>query len=320
MPGSDQNINYQIRPSKSIERKMMCELVKEIQIIQGTSELRYIGMGAKYFTDFLLFHNEFGVTDMISIEAERERAMRYEFNKPLKSIQMIYGTTNEVLPQIDQFEEKMNLVWLDYDGAFSEGMLSDIETLCRRLYVGSMFFISCNYSFAGKASEKRSAFEKSVGDYFEPDIEKSRYTNNGIPLIIQELINNLILKVLEKRNRSDSSRNVQYMQLLFLKYKDGAPMLTIGGILVDDELKDRIINSNILQKLIYCSRDNECFNIEVPKLTYKEIQLVLREIPITDKEYEDNKERFHGIGLDEIRKFEKIYRYYPYYTEGCLNT
>lgn len=33
----------------------------------------------------------------------------------------------------------MNLVWLDYDGAFSEGMLSDIETLCRRLYVGSMF-------------------------------------------------------------------------------------------------------------------------------------------------------------------------------------
>ena len=230
------------------------------------------------------------------------------------------AATNEVLPQIDQFEEKMNLVWLDYDGAFSEGMLSDIETLCRRLYVGSMFFISCNYSFAGKASEKRSAFEKSVGDYFEPDIEKSRYTNNGIPLIIQELINNLILKVLEKRNRSDSSRNVQYMQLLFLKYKDGAPMLTIGGILVDDELKDRIINSNILQKLIYCSRDNECFNIEVPKLTYKEIQLVLREIPITDKEYEENKERFHGIGLDEIRKFEKIYRYYPYYTEGCLNT
>lgn len=39
-----------------------------------------------------------------------------------------------------------------------------------------------------------------------------------------------------------------------------------------------------------------------------------------DKEYEENKERFHGIGLDEIRKFEKIYRYYPYYTEGCLNT
>ena len=63
-------------------------------------------MGAKYFTDFLLFHNEFGVTDMISIEAERERAMRYEFNKPLKSIQMIYGTTNEVLPKLTNLKKK----------------------------------------------------------------------------------------------------------------------------------------------------------------------------------------------------------------------
>lgn len=320
MPGSDQNINYQIRPSKSIERKMMCELVKKIQIIQGTSELRYIGMGAKYFTDFLLFHNEFGVTDMISIEAERERAMRYEFNKPLKSIQMIYGTTNEVLPQIDQFEKKMNLVWLDYDGAFSEDMLTDIETLCRRLFVGSMFFISCNYSFAGKTSEKREAFRKNAGDYFDEDIDKNRYTNNGIPVIIQELVNKIIQKTLDKRNLYSENGNVQYMQLLFLKYKDGAPMLTVGGILVDDDLKDKIIKSNLPEKLVYCSFDNNCFPIEVPKLTYKEIQFVLRNIPVTDEEYEENKENFHGIGLDEIRKFEKIYRYYPYYTEGCLNT
>ena len=85
---------------------------------------------------------------------------------------------------------------------------------------------------------------------------ESRYTNNGIPLIIQELINNLILKVLEKRNRSDSSRNVQYMQLrLFLEYKkDGAPMLTIGGILVDDELKNRNHKFQIFYKNLYIVR------------------------------------------------------------------
>ena len=320
MPGSDQNINYQIRPSKSIERKMMCELVREIQILQGTSELRYIGMGAKYFTDFLLFHNEFGVTDMISIEAERERAMRYEFNKPLKSIQMIYGTTNEVLPQIDQFEEKMNLVWLDYDGVFSEDMLKDIETLCRRLFIGSMFFISCNYSFAGKTSEKKENFRKNVGVFFDESIDKKRYTNNGIPMIIQELLNKTIQNILDKRNLYSKNENIQYMQLLFLKYKDGAPMLTVGGIFVDDELKDKIIKSSLLKKLVYCSYDNKCFSIEVPKLTYKEIQFVLKNIPVTDEEYEKNKERFYGIGLDEIRKFEKIYRYYPYYTEGRLNT
>ena len=244
MPGSDQLINYQLRPSKSIERKMMCELVKQIQIIEGTNELRYIGMGAKYFTDFLLFHN-----------------------------------------------------------------------------TGSMFFISCNYSFAGqKVSEKREAFQKSTGDYFDKDIDKSRYTNKGIPVIIQEIVNKVILKTLNKRNRYDEKINMQYKQLLFLTYKDGAPMLTIGGILVDDVLKEKIDNTNVLEKLVYCSFGDKYFSIEIPKLTYKEIQVVLKNIPITDEEYEKNKDNFYGIELDEIRKFEKIYRYYPYYTEGCLNT
>ena len=41
---------------------------------------------------------------------------------------------------------------------------------------------------------KELLLKRMWGDYFEPDIEQSRYTNNGIPLIIQELMNNLILK------------------------------------------------------------------------------------------------------------------------------
>ena len=31
---------------------------------------------------------------------------------------------------------------------------------------GVCFLISCNYSFAGKTSEKRAAFEKNVGGLF----------------------------------------------------------------------------------------------------------------------------------------------------------
>lgn len=321
MPGSDQVINYQVRPAKSVERKMMCELVKQIQIIRGIDELRYIGMGAKYFKDFLLFHNEFGVSDMISIEAERERAIRYDFNKPLKNIQMIYGTTNEVLPQIEGFERKMNLVWLDYDGAFSAEMLYDIETLCRNLYNGSMFFISCNYSFSGKVpTEKMESFKKSTKDFFDETIDKKMYTNKNMPKIIMNIINQQISGIIEKRNRIYPTNKLQYMQLLFFTYNDGAPMMTVGGIIVDDELKEGINRAELNKKLIFVSMGETPFKIEIPKLTYKEIQFILSQIPISDAEYEDNKEKYFEIGLDEIRKFEKIYRYYPYYTEGCLNT
>ena len=231
MPGSDQKINYQVRPAKSIERKMLCDLIREMQLIRADGEMRYIGLGAKYFTDFLLLHNEFGVTDMISIEAEKERQIRYDFNKPLKCIQMWYGTTNEILPQIEGFDEKMNLIWLDYDNAFDYTMLIDIETICRNIDVGSMFFISCNYSFRGEIpSEKMQSFKNSVGDYFDDTIGKNYYSTKRMPIIIKKLIDTQIYNVVEMRNRLNQS-NLDYLQLLFLTYKDGAPMMTIGEFL-----------------------------------------------------------------------------------------
>lgn len=320
MPGSDQRINYQVRPAKSIERKMLCDLIREIQLIRVDSNMRYIGLGAKYFTDFLLLHNEFGITDMISIEAEEERQIRYEFNKPLKCIKMWYGTTNEVLPQISDFDQKMNLIWLDYDDAFNDTMLIDVETICRNLNVGSMFFISCNYSFRGQVqTEKMESFEQSVGEFFDFEIPKSSYTTKKIPLVIRELLNKQILRILGMRNRM-ADKQIEYMQLLFLKYQDGAPMLTIGGIFVDQELKNKIKESNLIDKYKFISFDENIFSIDIPKLTNKEIQLILRNLPITEEEYGENKEKFYGIEYNEICKFEKIYRYYPYYSEGYFNT
>lgn len=320
MPGSDQKINYQVRPAKSIERKMLCDLIREIQLVRADGEMRYIGLGAKYFTDFLLLHNEFGITDMISIEAEKERKIRYEFNKPLKCIKMWYGTTNEILPQIDGFDEKMNFIWLDYDDAFEESMLIDIETICRNIDVGSMFFISCNYSFRGeKASEKMESFRNNVGDFFDEKIEKSNYTTKKMPLVIKKLIDSQINKTVEMRNRLGQSF-VEYKQLLFLTYQDGAPMMTIGGILVDQELKEKIENSRLFDKYWFLSYDDKVVAIEIPKLTNKEIQLILKNLPLTKEEFSAQEEKFFGIEYEEISKFERIYRYYPYYSEGFFNT
>ena len=96
MPGSDKYINYQLRPAKSVERKMICSLIRQIQLSGGLTDFRYIGMGAKYFVDFMLIHHQFGTRNMISIEAQKELKQRYDFNKPLGFIEMKYGTTTEI--------------------------------------------------------------------------------------------------------------------------------------------------------------------------------------------------------------------------------
>lgn len=139
MSGSGERVNYQIRQGKSIERKMLCDLIRKFQIICGITDFRYIGMGAKYFEDFILFHNQFGINDMISIEADVDKKERFDFNKPLRGIQMKYGKTNQILPQIENFEEKMNIVWLDYDGAFSDEILEDVGSICKKIRRGVCF-------------------------------------------------------------------------------------------------------------------------------------------------------------------------------------
>ena len=314
MPGSDKYINYQLRPAKSVERKMICNLIKQIQINGGLSNFRYIGMGAKYFADFMLIHHQFGTTNMISIEAQKELQIRYDFNKPIGFIDMKYGVTTEMLPQIDEWDKQNNLIWLDYDGPFTDDVLDDIETVTRNCIEGDMLIITVNSSCKGVIkSEKQEEFKKSVVKYYDSSIPLESFTNKGIAKIEVDLITKQITKVLNKRNRLYPV-NLQSLQILNIEYKDTAQMLNYGMIFVADNLKPTIEYENLKNMFSFISNAEEPYQLEVPKLTNKEIQLILRKLPFNETEYSSDK--YYGIETDEIKEFEKIYRYYPYFSEG----
>lgn len=322
MPGSDKFVNYTIRPSKAIERKMMCELLREIQVLTSRTEIRYIGLGARYFVDFLMLHNEFGIKDMISIEAagNAQEKKRYEFNKPLKYIKIQYGHTSQVLPQIEGFGEKLNFVWLDYDSKFSDFMVDDAISLMTKLEVGSIYFMSCCHRYEGiNTSEIQESFKNFNKIYFKDDIEKKHYSTKQLPYVINNILSTNIHEAIKKRN-FNTKKKVKFKRLLFLTYADGAPMLTIGGIIVDDVLEQRMQESNLIEKYDFLRAEKEeYYKIEIPKFTQKEISHVLKEIPISKEEYEKKADKFHGIEFEEIETFEKIYRYFPFYTEGRIN-
>ena len=314
MPGSDKYINYQFRPAKSVERKMICSLIRQIQLSGGLTDFRYIGMGAKYFVDFMLIHHQFGTRNMISIEAQKELKQRYDFNKPLGFIEMKYGTTTEILPQIEKWEEQNNLIWLDYDGAFTEAVLDDVETVSRNCKEGDMMILTVNASCKGtNKTEKHETFKEAVGDYYDEEISIEEYTNNGIPAIEIGLIKKTLEKGLTKRKNLYGIK-LESRQLLNIIYKDSAKMLTFGTVFVDEELKTKIDYSNFKNIFPFVSNSDEPYNLEVPSLTNKEIQLLLKNFPFSDKEYKVDD--YYGIKKEEIQEFEKIYRYYPYDSEG----
>ncbi len=70
MSESYMQINYSLRPAKSVERKMLCEAIKRLAVFDKIESYKYVGFGSAYFSDFSLIHRSLGIEDMLSIEKD----------------------------------------------------------------------------------------------------------------------------------------------------------------------------------------------------------------------------------------------------------
>ena len=143
MSSSFEKINYNVRANKSIERKMMCEALQRLSFIDYLENYRYIGFGSAYFSDFILFHRNLGISDLVSIEKEIAKKSRFEFNIPFSGINMQYGLSSTILPNLE-LGTKKSILWLDYDDKISDFMFSDVDTFFKDAIPGSFFILSVN--------------------------------------------------------------------------------------------------------------------------------------------------------------------------------
>ena len=77
-------LNYEIRPCKFAERRMLLASFARI-IGVFKQQYQYVGFGGLSFTDFKLFHRELHINTMYSIEGEYCKP-KLEFNKPYSCI------------------------------------------------------------------------------------------------------------------------------------------------------------------------------------------------------------------------------------------
>src|SRR4051812_40176503 len=97
-PASYERVNYLLRPSKQVERKLFVETLHRLctagyQIANYT----YLGMGSVYFADFLLFHKYLYIDRMVCAERTAPRRMR--FNLPFKFVQLRLDSVDKVVPR-----------------------------------------------------------------------------------------------------------------------------------------------------------------------------------------------------------------------------
>lgn len=327
MMKSSSKVNYSTRASKSIERKMMRDLLLRFSMAHPLQEHTYIGFGAKYFTDFLLFHKHLHINKLISIEGDIGNKIKYEFNKPLKCIDMIYGKSEEIIPSLE-IDKNKTIFWLDYDGILKESCLGDIANITSKIDEGSILFLSYNsrpikdkeleveYPAIISPKDRINKFLfDSIGENYLPHDLDTRGLKNWelYSKLLRKIVTNCIQKRLDLINRG-SEEKIKFKQLININYKDGVEMSTIGFFFYRNEEFLTRLDSTQINSFDFYSCDEIPYEINVPNLTLKEIKSLLEEMP-TDKKIN----RFKGIIKEsDIENFKKIYKYMPIYSDTEL--
>lgn len=316
-------INYDLRPAKSIERKMINESLRKLSVFQSVESYRYIGFGSLYFSDFSLFHRELNLIDMNSIEHTNslKEQTRINFNRPFNCIKMHYDESSNILPKL-QWEDTGTITWLDYDYMLNKQILDDIRIVTNKSCSGSILVVTVKadpppfQDEEGEVADALSGFysqfiERIGEDKLPSDITFRNLRGWNFAKVCRRIINNEIQEALQARNVArPPTQKISYKQLYNFHYSDGAKMLTVGGLLYNQGQSDKVASCGF-QSLNFIREEEEPFKIEIPMLTYKELKYLNSQFP------QSNLEDLESLGIPQkdIERYHAIYRYFPNYSE-----
>ena len=309
MSDSGKYVNYNLRTSKSVERRMILITAKELFKDIDISKCRYIGMGSTYFTDFKLFHRELHIENMISIEIEKKIIERVEYNKPYKCIDIKPGKSTDVLPTLDWRPDTKDFIWMDYDDTFDYDVFNDIEHIFSNIQQGSIYLMSCNKQLK---DEDLTSFKEKFGELVPNDIKTTDFSGENDFSLIGKMLKNKIEDVIIGRNHKlDVDKKLEFKQLFFFTYKDNAPMISYGGYL--DFQTNGHLNKYRLD-FEFIKKGSERCHINPPNISYKETTLLNTYLPNTETDY-INEASIKFIPEGDRRKYRELYKYLPNYMD-----
>jgi hypothetical protein len=327
---SYEKINYSLRQAKAIERKMLCDAMRRLSLFHKIENYQYIGFGSTFFVDFSTFHKSLGIDKMISIEREKEDADRFAFNLPFSCIDLRIGNSEDILPVIDW--SSPSIVWLDYDNMLESYMLNDLRTFFENAISGSMVIISAKahhespFGLTGKdLDDKRfENFRERLKGYDIPAGISGKDLNlKKMPITYYKILNSYVKRFISDSNiKRIANEKLNFKQIFNITYQDGAQMYTFGGIVLNKGHNTKFKNAKF-NDLEYVRTSNDIFKIEVPSLTFKEINFLNSLLPFNINPEgsllkPENELIRHGIPTSSISQYYKIYRYFPTYTETLL--
>ncbi|MBF9351913.1 hypothetical protein BKG80_18150 [Mycobacteroides chelonae] len=309
---SYQAIDYRLRPAKAVERKMLADLFRALDRASSLKHYQYIGFGSPYFSDFNLFHRALDIQSMISIERELGDQERFEFNRPFAAVDLRFGESSEILPEIEWHQKA--IVWLDYDDPLELSMLDDIALCVRNVPSGSIVLATASAQPNPEIGERVDELRDRLDTYIHPGTDASQLGGWNLADLYRRIIDEKISEAIRDRNTLRGSKlPVRYEQLINFQYADGAKMTTVGGIVLDeaDQISYRVC---AFDKYEFYRSESNSYRINIPKLTPKEIRHLDSFLPCDDTLDATS----IGIPLNQSAKYRALYRYFPRYVDADL--
>lgn len=303
---SPKHINYETRPVKFTERKMLLSSLSKI-CNHFNDDYQYIGLGGLSFTDFKIFHKELHIKEMHSIEGGTFSAEKLKFNSPYSFIKIHKEKTTVALTQIDL--TKKSLIWLDYDGTLDDYMFDDLSILLNKLPIGSIYLMSCNRELKSKETGELytiNEFSEKFENLVPIDLKETDFSGQEDYKTIRKMFSSFIKKIVKDRNRNGD--DVNFHQLFNILYQEnrGARMFTFGGVVTSN---DQDVNDFNLSNFKFITHNEDVYKIDIPNITFKEFDLINNHLG-DESELQKLKE-LNIVTETDINKYITSYKYLP---------
>jgi len=327
---SYEKIDYLLRPSKQVERKLFIETLQKLaKAGYYIHDYTYFGLGSIYYADFILFHKYLHIDSMICAEIDLI-PKRMEFNKPYEFIQLMMEPVSQVIPKLDR--GKKHLVWLDYDFSIHEGILSDIRSCIHVLAPGSIILFTVVSDMRslmnsidppeaiGLTEEQKKervapVLNELIGIHYGEEIKTKDLATNRLPKVIAKSLRNFINSCIVTRE------GLKFFQVFNFRYRDNLQMLTIGGVIDYGDSEGKLEQSGIYN-LGFVTQEEEPIQISVPPLTIREKIWLEKNLVQLEGHLADNCTLPESMPFESevqpIKNFVKYYRHYPSYYETLV--
>lgn len=293
-------IDYRLRPAKAVQRHMIVDVCSRLVSFASLADYQYIGLGGFEFVDFDLFHRALGVTDMVSIEVNTTDLLRYEFNRPFRTIKLLGGAASDQLPSIDL--DRLSIVWLDYEQHLNLEVIQDVTLLCGRLMSGSALFVTMSARPDTPRTMRRSELVARIGEERTPiGVDDDSLAKWGLANVQRRVLSDIIHTSLRDRPAS-----AQWQQLLDVHYADGGNMQTMGGLVVVPDDQERVVSARFKDMDFVRYSGEEPVEIRVPVLTAKERRALDEQLPL-EAGRQLNEPWLSG---EDAEAYLNVYRYY----------